>query len=123
MPLASRQRNIRACAPCAIDRKSVKGPLTAIVSAQGPAAQAKTHDRTRAGTETRMRPVSARERAVASILPCHIHPSHPLIGPPSALCTRHLAMGPRLKKADGFAAGAGLEAALGAPARNIEIGR
>src|SRR5580658_10620304 len=110
MPLASRQRNMRDCAPCAIVCKFVAAPLTASVSVQGPAAQA----RIRAGTENRMRSVSARERVLASFLPCHIHPL--------ALASRpiQLAIRPRLKKADGFAAGTGLEAALGAAPRNID---
>src|ERR1700722_431796 len=68
MPLASRQRYIRDCATGAIAFEFVAAPWTAIV--HGAAVQA----RTRAGTENRMRNVSARERALASILPCHIDP-------------------------------------------------
>src|ERR1700729_3481554 len=109
MPLASRQRNLRACETCAIAGKFVAAPLTASVSVQGPAAQA----RTMAGTENRMRTVSERERALASILPYHIIFT-------LSSCRTQFGIRLRLKKADGFAAGAGLEAALGAAAGNID---
>src|SRR3984893_13501195 len=94
MPLASRQRNIRDCEIFAIACEFAAAPLTAIVPAQGPAAQPPAAQaRIRAGTENRMRNVSERERALASILPCHIHPllvPHPVCHKAAAKKSRRI---------------------------------